>query len=273
MLKAPAATSECGVNHHVEPPISSVCGGPGAAVDAEKEEEEEEEEEEEDDDDEDEKRVREGLRRLGGGNSEEADIRGQGNSGAGRGGYSGMDIDMDIVGEVDGAGVAQQVEPSGRAGKGDENPSAMDVDADKVGVTKRGEQSGAADVDMGVGSMNEHDKAPSEATPESSPSRTPSPSHEKDSPIAGEKRKNPTREAKTKKTDELPLPPPKTKLKPRPKPKPKPKPEPEPKIQSRAQSADDVVERNYFEEIEFGGMSRLVDIIDLTQDMVSHLPS
>jgi hypothetical protein len=69
----------------------------------------------------------------------------------------------------------------------------------------------------------------------------------------------------------LPLPPPKTKLKPRPKPKPKP--EPEPKIQSRAQSADDVVERNYFEEIEFGGMSRLVDIIDLTQDMVSHLPS
>jgi hypothetical protein len=182
-----------------------------------------------------------------------------------------MDIDMDIVGEVDGAGVAQQVEPSGRAGKGDENPSAMDVDADKVGVTKRGEQSGAADVDMGVGSMNEHDKAPSEATPESSPSRTPSPSNEKDSPIAGEKRKNPTREAKTKKTDELPLPPPKTKLKPRPKPKPKP--EPEPKIQSRAQSADDVVERNYFEEIEFGGMSRLVDIIDLTQDMVSHLPS
>jgi hypothetical protein len=47
-----------------------------------------------------------------------------------------MDIDMDIVGEVDGAGVAQQVEPSGRAGKGDKNPSTMDVDVDKVGITK-----------------------------------------------------------------------------------------------------------------------------------------
>jgi hypothetical protein len=69
----------------------------------------------------------------------------------------------------------------------------------------------------------------------------------------------------------LPLPPPKTKLKPRPKPKPKP--EPKPTIQSQVQSADDVVQCNYFEEIEFGGISRLVDIIDLMQDMVSHLPS
>jgi hypothetical protein len=165
--------------------------------------------EEEEEDGDEEKRVHKGLRHLGGRNSEEADIRGQGNSGAGRGGYrqpsdqgsarpgrltsnSGMDIDMDIVGEVDGAGVAQQVEPLERAGKRDENPSTMDVDVDKVGITKRGEQSGAADVDMGVGSMNEHDKAPSKATPESSPSRTPSPSNKKDSPIAGEKRKNPT---------------------------------------------------------------------------------
>jgi outer membrane biosynthesis protein TonB len=152
----------------------------------------------------------------------------------------------------------------------------MDVDADEVGVAKRGEQSGAADVDMGVGGMNEHDKAPTEATPESSPSKMPSPSNdslsnEKNSPIAGEKRKNPTREAKAKKTNELPPPPPKTKLKSRPKPKPKPK--PEPKIQPRVHPLGDAVERNYFEEIEFGGMSRLVDIIDLTQDMVSHLPS
>ncbi|KAF8229714.1 hypothetical protein L208DRAFT_1401737, partial [Tricholoma matsutake] len=72
------------------------------------------------------------------------------------------------------------------------------------------EQSGAVDVDMREGSMNEHDKAPNnDSTPESSPRKMPSPSDnslstEKDSPIA---------EAKTKKTDELPLPPPKTKLK------------------------------------------------------------
>jgi hypothetical protein len=33
----------------------------------------------------------------------------------------------------------------------------------------------------------------------------------------------------------------------------------------------DGIERNYFEEIEIGGASRLVDMIDLTQDMVSHL--
>jgi hypothetical protein len=120
---------------------------------------------------------------------------------------------------------------------------------------------------MGVGSMNERDKAPSEETPESRPSKTPAPSNEKSSPIAGEKRKNPTREAKRKQTDELPPPPPKT------KPRPRPRPKPEPKIHPRAQSVNDVVERNYFEEIEFGGMSRLVDIIDLTQDMVSRFPS
>jgi hypothetical protein len=267
---------------------TSVRGGSGAAVNAEEEEEEEE------DGDEDEKRVREGLRRLGGKDSEDDDSRGQGNNGAGGGAYrhqsdqgsarperltgnSGMDIAMDR------AGVAQQVEQSGRAGGEDENPSAMDVDEDTADVANQGEQSGAVDVDMREGSMNEHDKVPNDATPESSPRKTPSPfddslSNEKDSPMAGEKRKNPTREAKTKKTDELLLPPPKTKLKPRsrsrprPKPKPKPKPKPESKIQSRAQSVD-AVERNYFEEIEFGGVSRLADIIDLTQDMVSHLPS
>jgi hypothetical protein len=120
---------------------------------------------------------------------------------------------------------------------------------------------------MGVGSMNERDKAPSEETPESHPSKTPAPSNEKSSPISGEKRKNPTREAKRKQMDELPPPPPKT------KPRPRPRPKPEPKIHPRAQSVNDVVERNYFEEIEFGGMSRLVDIIDLTQDMVSRFPS
>ena len=264
---------------------TSTCGGPRAAVDAEEEEEEES--------DEDEKRVREGLRRLGDRNFEEDDSRGQGNSGAYRHqrperltGNSGMDIAMNRAGDVDRAGVAQQVEQSGRAGGEDENPSAMDVDTDTADVANRGEQSSAVDSDVGMaeGSMHEHDKAPNDATPESSPSKTPSPSdslsNEKNHPIAGEKRKNPTREAKTKKMDELPLPPPKTKStststsrpRSRSRPKPKPKPKPESKIQSRAQSVD-AVERNYFEEIEFGGVSRLVDIIDLTQDMVCHLPS
>ncbi|KAF8220479.1 hypothetical protein L208DRAFT_1416707, partial [Tricholoma matsutake] len=75
----------------------------------------------------------------------------------------------------------------------------------------------AMDVDMREGSMNEHDKAPNDATPESSPCQMPSPSNdslstEKDSPIAGKKQKNLMQEAKTKKTDKLPLPPPKTKL-------------------------------------------------------------
>jgi hypothetical protein len=263
---------------------ASIRGGPGVAVDAEEEEEES---------DEDEKRVCERLRRLGDRNSEEDDSCGQGNSDAWRGAYrhqqperltgnSDMDIAMNRAGDVDREGIAQKAEQSGRAGGEDENPSPMDVDADAADVANRGEQSGAVDSDVGMteGSMHELDKAPNDATPESSPSKIPSPSdslsHEKNSPIAGEKRKNPTREAKTKKMDELPLPPPKTKLKSRSRsrsrPKPKPKPKPGSKIQLRAQSVD-AVERNYFEEIEFGGVSRLVDIIDLTQDMVSHLPS
>ncbi|KAF8237228.1 hypothetical protein L208DRAFT_1389779 [Tricholoma matsutake] len=45
----------------------------------------------------------------------------------------------------------------------------MDVDVDTGDVANRGEQSGAVDVDMREGSMNEHDKAPNDATPESSP--------------------------------------------------------------------------------------------------------
>ncbi|KAF8221893.1 hypothetical protein L208DRAFT_1414378 [Tricholoma matsutake] len=86
----------------------------------------------------------------------------------------------------------------------------MDVDVDTGDVANRGEQSGAVDVDMREGSMNEHDKAPNDATPESSPRKMPSPSDnslstEKDSPIAGEKQKNPMREAKTKKTDKFPF--------------------------------------------------------------------
>ncbi|KAF8232932.1 hypothetical protein L208DRAFT_1396536, partial [Tricholoma matsutake] len=57
---------------------------------------------------------------------------------------------------------------------------------------------------MREGSMNEHNKAPNNATPESSPHKMPSPS---DDSLSTEKDK-----AKTKKTDKLPLPPPKTKL-------------------------------------------------------------
>ncbi|KAF8220450.1 hypothetical protein L208DRAFT_1416732, partial [Tricholoma matsutake] len=73
----------------------------------------------------------------------------------------------------------------------------MDVDVDTGDVANQGEQSGAVDVDMREGSMNEHDKAPNDATPESSPHKMPSPSDDslstkKDSPITGEKRKNPT---------------------------------------------------------------------------------
>jgi hypothetical protein len=89
--------------------------------------------------------------------------------------------------------------------------------------------------------MNECDKVPSKATPESHPSKTPTSSNEKSSPIAGEKRKNLTREAKIKQTDELPPPLPKT------KPKSKPRSKPELKIHPRAQSVNNVVERNYFE--------------------------
>ncbi|KAF8218616.1 hypothetical protein L208DRAFT_1419766, partial [Tricholoma matsutake] len=72
----------------------------------------------------------------------------------------------------------------------------MDVDADTGDVANQGEQS--------EGSMNEHNKAPNDTTPESSPRKMPSPS---DDSLSTEKDK-----AKTKKTDELHLPPPKTKL-------------------------------------------------------------
>ncbi|KAF8224206.1 hypothetical protein L208DRAFT_1410695, partial [Tricholoma matsutake] len=115
------------------------------------------------------------------------------------------------------------------------------------------EQSGAVDVDMREGSMNEHDKAPNDATPESSPCKMPSPSNdslstEKDSPITGEKRKNLDTRGKNKENRQI--------------------------APSTAKNKSvDAVERNYFEEIKFGGVSRLVDIINLMQDMVSHLPS
>ncbi|KAF8219077.1 hypothetical protein L208DRAFT_1418891, partial [Tricholoma matsutake] len=80
----------------------------------------------------------------------------------------------------------------------------MDVDVDTGDVANQGEQSGVVDVDMREGSMNEHNKAPNDTTPESSPHKMPSPS---DNSLSTKKDK-----AKTKKTDQLPLPLPKTKL-------------------------------------------------------------
>ena len=55
----------------------------------------------------------------------------------------------------------------------------------------------------------------------------------------------------------------------KPRPWPEPKSEPGAKAKTRAQSPD-IVARNYFEEIEFGGISKLVDIIDLTEETVSY---
>ena len=46
---------------------------------------------------------------------------------------------------------------------------------------------------------------------------------------------------------------------------------PEPGRKSNPHRDAGGIERNYFEEIEIGATSRLVDMIDLTQDMVSHL--
>ena len=59
-----------------------------------------------------------------------------------------------------------------------------------------------------------------------------------------------------------------TKPKPKPKRKLKSEPELKPRLKPVAESVQ-LIERNYFEEIEFGDTSRLVDMIDLTQDMVS----
>jgi hypothetical protein len=75
------------------------------------------------------------------------------------------------------------------------------------------------------------------------------------------------RKAKLRKKDTTT--PPQPTSRPRPRPRRKPKlalgrklhPQPEPL---------NFIERNYFEEIELGGISRLVDMVDLTQDMVGH---
>lgn len=125
------------------------------------------------------------------------------------------------------------------------------------GVTDEGGRSSSMDMAMGASAEAEHsDNSQEKGTPESSPAkRLPSPADSKGI-RSGEQRKNPTRAAKRK-----PM------YKPSPAP-PKPKPIPRIKPQSRAQTT--LVERNYFEEIEFGGITSIVDMIDLTQDIVSH---
>jgi hypothetical protein len=127
-----------------------------------------------------------------------------------------------------------------------------------------GEQSDSMDVDVGVTAEDEpDDNRQDEGTESSSSSRKKSPSPaEHETVHSGEKRKNPTRAAKSK-AKPAPSPPPARR-----KPKPKPKPAPASKPKSRAQSNDHV--RSYFEEIEFGGISGIVEMMDLTQDIVSH---
>lgn len=51
---------------------------------------------------------------------------------------------------------------------------------------------------------------------------------------------------------------------------PKPAPMPEPRMKLTVRPDFGRIERNYFEEIEIGGTSKLIDMIDLTQDMVGH---
>jgi hypothetical protein len=137
------------------------------------------------------------------------------------------------------------------------------------GAAKEGEYLGPMDVDMdgscGDGSLG-CDKNVGQGAAKSGISEQPLPAKE---PKGAEKRMNPPREAKEKKDEP-------SHAKPRPQPKPKPKPkrklksEPElkPRLKPVAESVQ-LIERNYFEEIEFGDSSRLVDMIDLTQDMVS----
>lgn len=144
------------------------------------------------------------------------------------------------------------------------NKRLADVDMDagnehggSQDVLKEGEQPGSVDADVGGGAGSELDSSQDEGTPESSSTKK----SDHKSIHSGKKRKNPTREAKTKTKRSPPLPPP--------------RPEPRRRLKPKSLAPPiDLVERNYFEEIEFGGVSRIVDMIDLMQDVVSHsLPS
>jgi hypothetical protein len=172
---------------------------------------------------------------------------------------SSPDVDM-------GAGPGSEHGTTQNVGEDAERPSSPDVDmgagpGSEHGTTQNvgedGERPSSADVDMGAGPGKDDDNNQDGGSPKSN--------HRKKLPTvariqSAEKRQNPTREAKSKRKHEPPPPPP----------RPRPKPIRRLKPKQQAQSIN-LAQRNYFEEIELGGVSRMVDMIDLTQDIVSDL--
>ena len=169
------------------------------------------------------------------------------------------DVDM-------GVGAGNEHGTTQNVGEDGERPSSPDVDmgagpGSEHGTTQNvgedGERPSSADVDMGAGPGKDDDNNQDGGSPKSN--------HRKKLPTvariqSAEKRQNPTREAKSKRKHEPPPPPP----------RPRPKPIRRLKPKQQAQSIN-LAQRNYFEEIELGGVSRMVDMIDLTQDIVSDL--
>ena len=172
----------------------------------------------------------------------------------------GSDVDMEVdIGNEhdDNQDDSKEGEQSGLADV-DMGASTGSEHDDSQDIGEEGARSGSMDVDMGASAGNERDDNRRDGrTPESSPGKKLPPTPDCKGIRSSEKRKNPTRAAKTKKMQKPPPPPPRPKPKPRIKPK------------SGAEFID-LVERNYFEEIEFGDISRIVDMIDVTQDIVSH---
>jgi hypothetical protein len=191
-----------------------------------------------------------------------------------------MDFDMD-GGCMNGSSGHDGTSEEGVANKGGD----MDVDMDggcandslgrggnmSEGAATEGEHPSPKDVDMDGGCSDASlgcDKSVGQGAAESGVGEQPLSTQEN---MAAEKRKNPPREAKGRKKDE-PSP-----SMPRPRPKPKAKSEPKLKPESGLKHGTKplanarLIERNYFEEVEFGDTSRLVEMIDLTQDMVSGL--
>lgn len=204
-------------------------------------------------------------KRLADVNMEDDSSRNEGSTGEG----NDVDMGIDTENEHDSSqDVAMEGEQSSSVHV-DMGASAGTEHDDSPGVREEGDQSGSMDVDMEVSTRNEHNDNQDEGTPESSPrKKLPSLAGSKSEAHSGEKRKNPNRAAKSE-TKHEPPPPPRPKPKRKPKPKPKPKPIPGLKPKPRAQSPE-LVERNYFEEFEFGAISRTADMIDLTQDIVCH---
>jgi hypothetical protein len=157
-------------------------------------------------------------------------------------------------------------------------PSTNEKEGENAPVAREGEHPGPmdADADGGCGdsSLGHGLDGVGQGAAQSGPAENPSPTEETVSEASLGKRKNPARDAKGRKRGS-PSPP-----NPRPKPRPqfklkrklkrKSEPGPRAKLQSPAASgaSANAIARNYFEEIEFGGESRLVDMIDLTHDMV-----